>query len=223
VRSRLIVLGLGAALFAACENTEPPSCPSAQEILPAAGNGAAQTGALVPQGDEQFLTIPAARDQVAYTFKRGGVSYTARYTLSREPPPVVLPFVFVRRSPPVAECAALAGKGPIIDALEIRRGGSVVSSGDEAYLSSARCPGQGLTNKAPTALNGPNDGNGAALGDAEYGWRLAGKVTLESGDEVAVTVLDASAESFEVFAGPEQTRPTLKLGVLNGSGTVRVP
>jgi hypothetical protein len=220
VRLRLTVVGVG--LLLACGN-QPPPCPAAPEILPSAGNGAAQTGLLVPQAEEQFLTIPAARDYVEYRFKRGGISYTARYALSNVPPPPALQFVFVRRPRPLPECAALTGRGPIIDAIEVRRGGSVVSSGENAYEAVARCPGQGLTDKAPAALNGPPDGNGASLGDAEYGWRLAGRVTLQSNDEVTVTVLDAGAESFEIFAGSGQTEQTLRLGALDGSGTVRVP
>ena len=191
---RFAVVGVG--LLLACGN-QPPPCPPVPEILPSAGNGAAQSGLLVPEADQQFLTIPAARDYVEYRFKRGGISYTARYALSRDPPPPVLRFVFLRRPRPLPECASLTGRGPIIDAIEIRRSGSVVSSGENAYESLARCPGQGLTDKAPTALNGPPDGDGASLGDAEYGWRLAGKVTLEPNDEVTVTVLDAGAESFE--------------------------
>lgn len=218
---RLIVLGVLGPLLA-CGDAPSP-CPAAPEILPSAGSGAAQTGLLVPQADEQLLTISAARDYAEYRFKRGGVSYTARYALSRDPPASVLQFVFVRRSRPLPECASLSGRGPIIDAIEVQRDGRIVSSGENAFEAQARCPGQGLTNKAPAALNGPPDGNGASLGDAEYGWRLARKVTLQPNDEVIVTVLDAGAESFEVFAGTGQTQQTLELGMLAGSGTVRVP
>jgi hypothetical protein len=56
-----------------------------------------------------------------------------------------------------------------------------------------------------------------------FGWRLAGKVTMESGDEVRVTVLDSPSEAFDVFAGTQEWQGTLKLGTLQGSGTLRMP
>jgi hypothetical protein len=176
----------------------------------------------VPSAGEQTLTIPQAHDYVEYSFKRDGISYTARYALSKDLPPSVLPFVFVQRPQPISACAALDGHGPVVDAIEVRRGGSLISTGADSYASSSACPGKGLPKPSP--LDGPPDGQGAALGNAEYfGWRLAGKVTLVSGDEVTVTVLDSEAKPFEVFAGSLQWQGTLKLGTLSGSGTLRVP
>lgn len=166
--------------------------------------------------------ISQAHDYAEYTFKVGGISYTARYALTREPPPSALPFVFVQRPQPLPACATLEGHGPIIDAIEVRRGGSLVSTGENSYQSPTGCPGEGLIKPSP--MDGQPDGQGAALGNATYfGWRLSGKVTLESGDEVTVTVLDSPSEPFEVFAGSSQTQGTVKLGALSGSGTLQVP
>jgi hypothetical protein len=180
-------------------------------------------GSLVSQASEEQLTISSDRTFAEYRFVRDGRTYTARYALSPNPPPVVLPFVFVQRPRPLPACDTLAGRGPIIDAIQLRRNGAVVSSGEQAYLSLARCPGQGLTNKAADELNGPPDGIGAALADAEYGWRWDEKATLQSGDDIIVTVLDSSDQPFEVWAGSDETQPTISVGTLSGSGSVHVP
>lgn len=176
----------------------------------------------MPLAEEQTLTISQLHDYAEYTFTRAGISYIARYALSRELPPSALPFVFVQRPQPIPGCAALEGHGPIIDAIEVRRGGSLISTGQNSYQSPTGCPGKGFIKPSP--MDGSPDGQGAALGNAAYfGWQLSGKVTLESGDEVTVTVLDSPSEPFEVFAGSSQTQGTLKLGALSGSGTLQVP
>jgi hypothetical protein len=219
VRLPRTVLGLG--VLAACCSSPPP-CPPIPELWPAAGTGTPSMGMLVPLAEEQSLTIAPTHDYAEYRFKRAGISYTARYALGREPPPYALPFVFVQRPQPLPPCAALAGHGPTIDAIDIRRGGSVVSTGQDSSASRGDCPGQGLTKPSP--LDGPPDGQGASLADAaHFSWRLAGKLTLQTGDQVTVTVLDSAAEPFEVFAGSQQAQATLKLGALSGSGTVLVP
>ena len=214
---------LGMALFFAC-GSSPPPCPPVPELWPAAGTGTPGFSGevLVPSAGGQTLTISQLHDYAEFTFTRGGISYTARYALSKELPPSALPFVFVQRPQPIPACAALEGHGPIIDAIEVRRCGALISTGQNSYPSTTGCPGKGLIKPSP--MDGPPDGQGAALGSATYfGWRLSGKVTLESGDEVTVTVLDSPSEPFEVFAGSSQTQGTLRLGALSGSGTLQVP
>jgi hypothetical protein len=146
---------------------------------------------------------------------------TARYALAEGPPAHPLYFVTIRRTPPHGDCAALAGHGPVIDAIEVKRGGVVVAS-PTAFYSSAACGGE-LTAKAPAALNGPPDGVGLALAGNELGWALGGRRTLVSGDTVTVTVLDAAGESFDVYGPWQQTSHDVKLGTLTGTGTVTVP
>jgi hypothetical protein len=221
MRRTVAIVMLG--LVAACEDTPAP-CGAVPQVLPAVGTGSALGGeVLLPEAEGQALTVSADRTFAEYRFTRAGVAYTARYALSRDPAPVALRFVSVRRPGASVDCASLKERGPLIDAIVVRRGGAMVSNGQDAYLSSARCAGQGLTNKAPAALNGLPDGTGALLADAEYGWKLSGKATLASGDEIAVTVLDNWAEPLEVLIGSNPTGHTTSLGTIRGSGAVRVP
>ena len=53
--------------------------------------------------------------------------------------------------------------------------------------------GQTVNDKGPVELNGPPDGIGLALAGNELEWTVAPRITLVSGDEVTVTVLDDSA------------------------------
>jgi hypothetical protein len=76
---------LAGGLLLAC-TSEPPDCPKtvrSVEVLPAAGKGAAQSGALVPDAEGQELVISADHRTLEYRFRRGGVAYTARYALAR--------------------------------------------------------------------------------------------------------------------------------------------
>ena len=51
---------------------------------------------------------------------------------------------------------------------------------------------------------------------------VAPRITLVSGDEVTVTVLDDSGEPFEVYASHSVTS-YVKLGTLTGTGSVTMP
>ena len=137
------------------------------------------------------------------------------------PPTPALYFVTVRRPLPLAECTALVGRGPVIDSVEVKRGGAAIGSG-RSYFSSARC-GQGLTDKAASELNGSPDGLGVALGNSELGWVVGTRLALVSGDEVVVTIVDGAGAPFEVYASHQETSYDVKLGTLIGTGSVRVP
>jgi len=203
-----------------CCASDPPPCDSPQ-LFPATGSGVTATGALLPDAQAQRIVVSPDRRFLEYTFMRNGNVTTARYALSETPPTPAPHFVTVRRPLPQAACSALVGRGPVIDSVEVRRGGMVVGSG-RSYFSSARC-GQGLTDKAASELNGSPDGLGVALGDSELGWVVGTRIALVSGDEVVVTVVDDADEPFEVYASYQQTSYDVKLGTLTGSGSVRVP
>jgi hypothetical protein len=134
-----------------------------------------------------------------------------------------LRFVSIRRPPPLAACAQLEARGPIIDAIQIRRGGVVISEGVGPYLSSARCTADGLTGRAPSCLGGPPDGVGVRLGGNELGWSVAEGEALREGDEVVVTVIGGMNEPYQVFAGADRIDHRHELGTLTGSATVPVP
>jgi len=109
-----------------------------------------------------------------------------------------------------------------IDAIEIRRAGRLIAVGGVPRFASDRCPRP--DDKGPPSLAGPSDGQGVALAGNELAWPLDGKrMALRPGDEVVVSVLDASSEPFQVFAGPEPLVQQVQLGTLTGSGTVTVP
>jgi hypothetical protein len=211
---------LGMVAVASC-TTDPPPCGEIPKLFPATGSGVTVTGALLPDAQAQSIVVSPDRRFLEYTFTRNGTVTTARYALSETPPTRALYFVTVRRPLPLAECAALVGRGPVIDSVEVKRGGAVISNA-RSYFSSARC-GQVLTNKAASELNGSPDGVGVALGDSELGWVVGTRIALLSGDEVVVTVLDGAGEPFEVYASHEEPSYDLKLGTLTGTGSVRVP
>jgi hypothetical protein len=137
--------------------------------------------------------------------------------------PRPLRYVSVRRPPPLAACAELTDRAPAIDAIQIRRDGALISGGVDPYVSSARCTADGVTATASPALAGAPDSVAVALGGHEYAWTLAAGVTLRSGDEIVVTVLDGTNEPFQVFAGSDPINHELQLGTLTGTGSVRVP
>jgi hypothetical protein len=199
----------------------PRPCGETPKIYPATGSGAAVSGALVPGAQDQTITVSADRRSLVYTFTRDGAHMTARYALTEAPVPRALYFVAIVRPPPAIACTALTGRGPVIDAVEVRRGGAVISDA-RSFFASGRC-GESLTSKASEALDGPPDGNGLALGGSDLGWAVGPRIALVSGDEVTVTVLDASAEPFEVYATGQQTSYDMKLGTLTGTGTLTVP
>lgn len=211
---------LALVAVASC-TTDPPPCGEVPKLFPATGSGVTVSGALLPDAQAQSILVSPDRRFLEYTFTRNGTVTTARYALSETPPIRALYFVTVRRPLPLAECATLVGRGPVIDSVEVKRGGELISSA-RSYFSSARC-GQGLTNKAASELNGSSDGLGVALGDSELGWVVGTRLVLLSGDEVVVTVLDGAGEPFEVYASHEQTGYDLKLGTLTGTGSFRVP
>jgi hypothetical protein len=197
-----------------CDQTTP-------KIYPATGNGAAVSGALTPGAQDQRITVSADRRSLVYTFTRDGAHMTARYALTEASRPRALYFVVIGRPPPAIACADLAGRGPVIDSVEVRRGGAVISDA-RSFFASGRC-GESLTAKASEAFNGAPDGSGLALGGADLGWAVGTRIALVSGDEVTVTVLDASGEPFEVYATGQQTSYDVKLGTLTGTGTLTVP
>jgi hypothetical protein len=212
-------------LYALSGCSEHGSCPNLPDCLPATGTAALRSGALIRIAEEQSITISPARDYLDYRFKLDGVSYVARYALSEEPPPIAYTYVFVRRSAPVPACGTMAGQGPIIDAIEVRRAGRTVAYG-KVLDPSSRCAGQSPVDKAVTAtLGGAPDGVGAPLGDADYGWQLTNKVTLRSRDEVVVTVLDTLGAAFDVLVGTDSYIENAKvsLGTLQGTGTLTMP
>lgn len=159
---------------------------------------------------------PATSPAVFAGLPRAAVDLPA--AMARESPR----FVSIRRPPPLAACAQLDGRGPIIDAIQIRRGGVVISEGVSPYLSSARCTTDGLTSRAPPCLGGPPDGVGVGLGGNELGWSLAEGEALREGDEVVVTVVGGANEPYQVFAGADRIDHRLELGTLAGSGSVVV-
>jgi hypothetical protein len=215
----LLVSALAAAISpVACEDRVSCDVP---KVYPATGSGMAVSGELAAGALDQKVVVSPDRKFLDYTFTRNGTTMTARYALSETPHPPSRYFVTIRRTPPHGDCAAQAGRGPVIDAVEVRRGGAVISDA-RSFYASASC-GQVLTNKAPGALNGPPDGVGLALAGDALGWALGERVVLESGDTVTVTVLDDAGESFDVYATGSQTGFDVKLGTLTGTGTVTVP
>ena len=206
-------------LLAGCGG--PPPC-NVPKVEVATGSGEFHVAELTAGAQQQRIAISADRTRFEYTFVRDGVSYTAVYALGEAPPPPALRWVSIRRPPPLATCADLGNRGPTIDAIEIRRGGVVVATGNVPRFASDRWPR--VDDKGPPSLAGPPDGQGVALAGNELAWLLTGdRMTLRPGDEVVVTVLDGSNEPYQVFAGPEPLVQQLQLGTLTGSGTVTVP
>jgi hypothetical protein len=214
---------LASIALAACTDEPLRSCSNTPRLFPATGSGPVASGILATGAQDQRIVVSSDRQFLEYTFTRDGKTITARYALSETPPTLALKFVLVKRPPPLATCAALDQRGPVIDAVEVRRGGTLVSVGTSAYYTSARCETQEVSAKAPTLLDGAADGVGAPLSDNDLGWAMAQRFELLSGDEVTVTVLDGSGGPFEVYAGREQTSFDLKLGTLTGTGTFTVP
>jgi hypothetical protein len=218
---RLLAL---AALACACG--DPPPCRAPRLIQPAAGTGTASrpTG-LVPGAEEEMLTINADRTRAEYRFKREGLVYTVSYALAAAPPPPARRrFVSLRRPKTAPGCSEQVGLGPVIDALEVRRSGQLIAHGQEADFSPTGCQGgQRATRKASAEWNGPPDGSGALLGDADIIWRLSGSVGLKEGDEVNVTVLDDADQPFELIAGSSGDYLSQTLGTLRGTGSLPVP
>ena len=86
-----------------------------------------------------------------------GVIYTARYQLQEGDPPAALSFVSVRRPLPLQDCAALMGRGPVIDGIECdgaaswsqsakagisRRPLSDAALDQQSRREAGRCPGR---------------------------------------------------------------------------------
>jgi hypothetical protein len=211
----VVVVGLAGA---ACGG--PPPCDTPR-VYPATGSGVVISGQLATGAQDQRVVISPDRRFLEYTFTRNGTTTTARYALSDVSPEPALYFVTIRRPSNQADCAALAGRGPVIDAIEMNRGGSVISDA-RAGFSAASC-GQPLNDKGPVELDGPPDGIGLALGGNEVEWTVAPRITLVSGDEITVTVLDDSGEPFEVYASHSLTSYGVKLGTLTGTGSVTMP
>jgi hypothetical protein len=211
----VVVVGLAGA---ACGG--PPPCDTPR-VYPATGSGVVISGQLATGAQDQRVVISPDRRFLEYTFTRNGTTTTARYALSEVSPEPALYFVTIRRPSNQADCAALAGRGPVIDAIEVNRGGSVISDA-RAGFSAASC-GQPLNDKGPVELDGPPDGIGLALGGNEVEWTVAPRITLVSGDEITVTVLDDSGEPFEVYASHSLTSYGVKLGTLTGTGSVTMP
>lgn len=217
---RFVAAAVVAIASASCTE-EPPACPAAPQVFPATGSGVTVAGALLPDAQAQRIVVSPDRRFLEYTFTRNGTVATARYALAQTPAPPALYFVTLRRPPPLVECSLLVGRGPVIDSLQVKRGGALIGSA-RSYHSSARC-GHGLTDKAASELNGAPDGVGVALGDSELGWVPGPRITLQSGDEIVVTILDDGGEPFEIYGSREQTGHDVKLGTLTGTGSVRVP
>jgi hypothetical protein len=211
---------LGALAFASCTDG-PGSCGDAPKSYPAIGSGTVSSGDLATDAVDQRIVVSPDRQFLEYTFKRNGTTMTARYALSETPRSLALTFVTIGRPPPAIACNALAGRGPVIDSIEVKRGGVVISD-PRAFFASGRC-GDALTAKATDDLNGPPDGNGVALAGGGLGWAVGERIALVSGDEVTVTVLDGSGEPFEVFASWQETSYDVSLGRLTGTGTLIVP
>jgi hypothetical protein len=188
------------------------------------GTGGVSSGALVSNTAGQEITITPDVMTLDYTFVVDGVIYTARYTLGTAPPPVLYRNVIVRRVQDLDDCASPAAASPVIDAIEVLRGGVAVASGGQADWTVARCPGFKLAGKAPAALSGAPDGDGVALGGGDLAWPLSGGgEALEHGDQVRVTVLDGDTTDYEVWAGASIFDLGIKLGVLRGTGVVLFP
>jgi len=211
---------LASIVLAACTN-DPPACNEPPPLFPATGSSVTVPRMLVTDAQAQRVSISPDRQFLEYTFTRNGVVTTARYALSESQPAPALLFVMVRRPPPLTECNALVGRGPVIDSVEVKRSGVVIGSG-RAFFSSARC-GHDLTAKAEGQLNGPPDGLGTPLGDSELGWIVGTRLALVSGDEVVVTVVDDAGEPFEVYASHQEVSYDVKLGTLTGTGSLPVP
>jgi len=215
----LLVLAFALALSpTACDVDR--ACGDAPKLYPATGGGAVVSGALAPGALDQRIVVSPDRKFIEYTFSRNGATVTARYALAETPREPSSHFVTIRRTPPHGDCAAQAGRGPVIDSVEVRRGGVLVSDARSFYASNC---GQTLTAKAPEELNGPPDGVGLALAGDELGWAMGERLVLESGDTVTVTVLDGAGESFDVYGAGQQTSFDIKLGTLTGTGTITVP
>jgi hypothetical protein len=106
----------------------------------------------------------------------------------------------------------------------VRRSDVVIAHGEAGDFSRLGCQGGNRnTRKAAAEWNGPPDGKGALLGDADIIWRLSGRVTLQDGDEVIVTVLDSGKVPFELVTGSSRDYLSQVIGVLDGTGSVRVP
>jgi hypothetical protein len=217
---RAIVLAGAVAGLTGAACGGPPPC-NTPTVYPATGSGVVMSGELATGADDQRVVISSDRRFLEYTFTRNGATTTARYALSEMSPDPALYFVTMRRPSTQADCAALAGRGPVIDAIEVNRGGTVISDA-RAGFSPASC-GQTLDDKGPAELNGPPDGIGLALAGNELEWTVAPRITLVSGDEVTVTVLDDSGEPFEVYASHSVTSYDVKLGTLTGTGSVTMP
>jgi hypothetical protein len=215
----LLVSAIASALSPAACNDH--SCGDVPKFYPATGSGAVMTGELAPGALDQRIVVSSDRTFLEYTFTRNGTTTTARYALSETPRTVPWYFVTIRRTPPHGDCAAQAGRGPVVDSVEVSRGGVVISDA-RAFYAAANC-GQMITAKAPVELNGPPDGLGLALAGDPFGWAVGERLVLESGDAVTVTVLDGAGEAFDVYAARQQVSFDMKLGTLTGTGTLTVP
>ena len=140
----VVVAGLAGAACGPRPATRPGSIPP-----PAAASSS--RASLATGAQEQRVVISPDRRFLEYTFTRNGTTTTARYALSEMPPEPALYFVTIRRPSTQADCAALAGRGPVIDAIEVKRGGTVISDA-RAGFSAASC-GQPLNDKGPVGLN----------------------------------------------------------------------
>jgi hypothetical protein len=200
----------------------PGPCPEPTRIGPPVGTSAAPPPtSLVPGATEETLTVDENRSSVEYRFKLDGVVHAARYVLTTDPPPPAMRFVSVQRPPGV--CSEPLGRGTVIDAIEVRRGGQIIAHGEGAAFTAPGCQtAEPAAGKPGPEWNGPADGQGGPLDDASVTWRLSGKTSLQAGDELVVTVLDAADRRFEVVTGYQAGRSHV-LGTLRATGSVRVP
>ena len=215
---RAIVLAVVVASLAGAACGGPPPC-NTPRVYPATGSGVVISGEVHGALDQRVVISPDRR--FLDTRSRATERRQRRATRCRDVAGTRALFRDHRRPSTQADCAALAGRGPVIDAIEVSRGGTVISDA-RAGFSAASC-GQPLNDKGPVGLNGPPDGIGLALAGNELEWTVAPRITLVSGDEVTVTVLDDSGEPFEVYASHSVTSYDVKLGTLTGSGSVTMP
>jgi hypothetical protein len=216
-------VGWALVFLGACSpNSSPSFCPAGALVQVPIGRGAVLSGSLGAGTDEQ-IAISNDRQALEYRFSSGGTRYIARYELSTQPAAARFPDVVIRRSGPRANCAILSGRGPVIDAVEVWRGGARVATGDSAEWQLATCPRSTVDQKG-VPVTGTPDGVGVALGDADALFvHLSDPTSLEPGDEVRVTVLDQGADPYEVLMGGKFFVREGPLGTLRGSGSVTVP
>ena len=218
-------VALTALTLSACDPPALPPCGPVPEVEPASGVGTSGAAtSLVPGAEQLRIEISSDRTKLEYRFNKDGATYVARYDLSRQPPPPAIRFVTLRRQAPTPSCAEQLGRGPVIDALEVRRAGLLVAHGEAFNYGFGSCPDKRTTGrKVPVEWSGSADGKAFALGDGTITWRLSAKATLQPGDVIELKTLGDSVDALDILGSQYRDLPGTVLGTLLGGGTVAVP